>query len=229
MNAIINLGNPRKNMTVVADAILPIYSHDDLKITGVDIYLADNVLMSSATYGAGMTLDALEELKMMSLIGRGDMIVFVGSMGSLNEQRISLGDVVIPNPCGCAYYGFQGLWLQQDEHLLAAVKKALVAREVTYCEYKHGSSFAVFDPHTDHTTYTTKLYEKNVVGVDCGEVFLGMHFARNNEMSAAALLYCSDSPKAHIGDIGMEEFGKRASQLDILLNGIAAHVLRPQV
>ena len=224
MRVIVNFGNPRKDMITVANAVLGSYSRDDLKITGVETYQNDDLILTSAAYGAGMTLDLLCELKGLGALG--DAVIFVGSMGSFNEEEITLGDVVIPNPSGCAYYGFDGLWLRQDVHLLAAVERALAESGVAFREYKHGSSFAVFDPHTDHQTYTSSLYPNDVIGVDCGEVFLGLHFAKNNEMQAAAMLYCSDSPTTHITDIGTDEFNKRAIKRDILLNGIAASVLR---
>jgi hypothetical protein len=226
MKVIVNFGNPRKDMITVADAILGSYSREDLKITGVEIYQKDNLILTSAAYGAGMTLDLLCELKMSGLLELGSAVMFVGSMGSFKEDEITLGDVVIPNPSGCAYYGFDGLWLRQDDQLLISIEKTFAESNVAYREYKHGSSFAVFDPHTDHQTYTSSLYENDVIGVDCGEVFLGLHFAKFNEMQAAAMLYCSDSPTTHIADIGTDEFQKRATKTDILLNGIAASVLR---
>ncbi len=226
MNAIVNFGNPRKNMTIIADIVLGTYSRDDLKLTGVEIYQKDNIFLTSAAYGAGMTLDALQEMKINGLLERGSAIVFIGSMGSLNEEEISLGDVVIPNPCGCAYYGFNGSWVRQDERLLAWLTNALAANGVRYREYKHGSSFAVFDPHSDHKTYTSSLYTNEVIGVDCGEVFIGLQFADENEMRAVVVLYCSDSPNVHIADIGAEEFAKRAAETDLLLNRIGAEVLR---
>jgi purine-nucleoside phosphorylase len=224
MKVIVNFGNPRKDMITVANAVLGSYSRDDLKITGVEIYQNGDLILTSAAYGAGMTLDLLCELK--RLLAFGDAIIFVGSMGSFNEEEITLGDIVIPNPSGCAYYGFDGLWLHQDLQMLASLEKALAENGIAYRQYKHGSSFAVFDPHTDHQTYTSSLYPNDVIGVDCGEVFLGLHFTKINEMRAAAVLYCSDSPTTHIGDIGADEFNKRAIQRDILLNGIAASVLR---
>jgi len=224
MNAIVNLGNPRKGMRVVADAVLGTYSTDDLKITGVEVYRKGNLLLTSATYGAGMTLDSLEELKIKGLVKVDDSIIFVGSMGSLSEEQISLGDIVIPNPCSCAYYGFDGLWLHPDKNLLTVLRTTLADSGINFREYKHGSSFAVFDPHTDHNRYTSSLYGNDVIGVDCGEVFVGIYFADKNQMRAAAALYCSDSPRLHIGDIGIEEFSKRATETDILLNSIAAQI-----
>jgi hypothetical protein len=226
MKVIVNFGNPRKEMTAVADSVLGRCSREDLKITGVEIYQKNNLILTSAAYGAGMTRDLLCELKIKGLLEPGNAVMFVGSMGSFKEEEITLGDVVIPNPSGCAYYGFDGLWLRQDEHLLASVERTLAESGVAFREYKHGSSFAVFDPHTDHQTYTSSLYPNDVIGVDCGEVFLGLHFAKINEMQAAAMLYCSDSPTTHIADIGADEFNKRATKTDILLNGIAASVLR---
>ena len=226
MKAIVNFGNPRKDMTTVANTVLGSYSRRDLKITGVEIYQQDNLILTSAAYGAGMTLDLLHELKIEDLLEPNNAVIFVGSMGSFNEENITLGDVVIPNPAGCAYYGFDGTWLHQDEKLLASVESTLAEHGVAWREYKHGSSFAVFDPHTNHQTYTSSLYSSDVIGVDCGEVFLGLHFARINEMRAAAVLYCSDSPTTHIANVGTDEFNRRATKTDILLNDIAASVLR---
>jgi purine-nucleoside phosphorylase len=229
MKAIINFGNPRKNMSAVADAVLDVHSSIELKITGVELYQSRDLLLTSAAYGAGMTLDLLSELSISGQLQSGDEIVFVGSMGSLNEADITLGDVVLPNPVGCAYYGFDEQWHGQDAKLLVSIKTALAQHAVPYREYKHGSSFAVFDPHTDHQTYSSSLYAKDVIGVDCGEVFLGFHFAGVNGIRAAAVLYCSDSPKTHISDIGADEFTKRANNTDVLLNNIGARVLRREV
>ena len=226
MKAIVNFGNPRKDMAAVADVVLGTYSRDQLKLTGVEIYRNDDLVLTSPVYGAGMTLDALQEMKLNGLTGLGTPIIFVGSMGSLNEQAISLGNVVIPNPVGCAYYGYDGSWIRPDDNLLDALRKALTTRGVRYVEYKHGSSFAVFDPHTDHKSYTSSLYESDVLGVDCGEAFIGLQFAKENEMPAVVVLYCSDSPTVHIADIGAEEFDKRAFEIDILLNHMAVDVLQ---
>lgn len=226
MKAIINFGNPRKDMKFVADAVLSKHSQSQLKITGLETYESNGILLSSAAYGAGMTFDALYELKNTGLIERGDAVIFVGSMGSLCEEEITLGDVVIPHPVCCAYYGFDGLSLWPDRPLLEFVEEALANSGISYREYKHGSSFAVFDPHTDQETYNSSLYANDVIGVDCGEVFLGLHFAQLNEIRAAAVLYCSDSPKTHIADIGIDEFNRRATDWDTLLNNIAAQALR---
>jgi purine-nucleoside phosphorylase len=226
MKAIVNFGNPRKDMAAVADVVLGAYSRDQLKLTGVEIYRKDDFLLTSPVYGAGMTLDALQEMKLNGTIGFGTPIVFVGSMGSLDDQVISLGDVVIPNPVGCAYYGYDRSWIGPDDNLLDSLKKALTTCGVRYLEYKHGSSFAVFDPHTNHKTYTSSLYESDVLGVDCGEVFIGLQFAKENEMHGVVVLYCSDSPTVHIADIGAEEFDKRAFETDILLNRMAVDVLQ---
>ena len=171
-----------------------------------------------------MTLDCLEEMRMSGLLGPNDELVLVGSMGSLSKD-IVLGNVVLPNPCGCAYYGFDGVWLQQDQHLLNRLKEVCADRNIQVSDYKHGRSFAVFDPHTDHVTYQSSLYPADVKGVDCGEVFIGIQFAARQGMKVAAVLYCSDSPEVHIADIGEAEFARRAAETDLLLNTVAAEVL----
>ena len=229
MNAVINLGNPAKDMTLVADNVLGRYSEQRLKLTGVRVYQGDGLLVTSPAYGSGMILDALkemnqEEMNQGPLIGDKDSVIFVGSMGSLN-LKIKLGDIVLPNPCGCAYYGFDGVWLEQDAALLKALKVALTNRDKVPIEYRHGSSFAVYDPHTDHEKYTSSLYDSDVLGVDCGEVFLGIQFAQAKGMKAAAALFCSDSPKDPIAGISETEFEKRAAESDLLLNKIAAQIL----
>jgi len=225
MNAVVNLGNPGKDLTHVAVAALGQYSEQRLKLTGVRVYQRDRLLVTSPAYGSGMILDSLEEMNQKHMIGDKDTIIFVGSMGSLNSN-IQLGDIVLPNPCGCAYYGFDGVWLGQDAEMLRALKVALANRDKAPVEYKHGSSFAVFDPHTDHATYKSSLYDPDVLGVDCGEVFLGIQFALAKGMRAAAALFCSDSPNAHIAEIREKEFEKRAAEFDLMLNKIAAEILK---
>ncbi|MDX6529695.1 MAG: hypothetical protein QOH41_1985 [Blastocatellia bacterium] len=224
MNAIINLGNPSKDMTAVAETVLKGHSCEALKLTGTKLYRKEHLVITSPAYGAGMTLDCLEEMRMRELIRPNDAIILVGSMGSLGA-KINLEDIVLPNPVGCAYYGFDGVWLEQEAQLLEALRKSLGKRGTTAVEYKHGSSFAVFDPHTDITTYKSSLYDDDVDGLDCGEVFIGIQFAGKNGMRAGAVLYCSDSPTFHIQDVGADEFAKRASAADLSLNKIAAEIL----
>jgi len=224
MNAVVNLGNPRKDMAAVADSVLGEYSRDSLKITGMEIYSKETVLLTSAAYGAGMTLDSLQEMTMRELIGPGDAILLVGSMGSLSKD-IVLNDVVLPNPSCCAYYGFEGAWLEQDRHLLNRLREIFAELGIQVSEYRHGSSFAVFDPHTDHVTYKSSLYQDDVKGVDCGEVFVGIQFGADHGLRVGAVLYCSDSPEVHIANIGEAEFAKLASQADRLLNEVAVRIL----
>jgi hypothetical protein len=68
----------------VANAVLGNYSSEDLKITGVEINQKDDLILTSAAYGAGMTLDLLCELKTKELLELQDAVMFVGSMGSFN-------------------------------------------------------------------------------------------------------------------------------------------------
>lgn len=224
MNAVVNLGNPRKDMSAVAHSVLGEYSSDSLKITGIEVYKKEPVLLTSAAYGAGMTLDCLQEMTMSGLIGPDDAILLVGSMGSLSKD-IVLSDVVLPNPSCCAYYGFEGAALEQDQHLLERLKESFAKRRIKVSEYKHGSSFAVFDPHTDHVTYQSSLYQDDIKGVDCGEVFVGIQFGAEHGLRVGAVLYCSDSPEVHIANIGEAEFAKLASRADLLLNEVAARIL----
>lgn len=224
MHAIINLGNPSKDFSRLAEIILKHPQRTNLKITGIPIFSSSEFLLTGAGYGAGMILDCLEELRLEGMIGPGARLVLVGSMGSLSND-ILLGDVVIPEPCLCAYYGFEGQELYQAPEMRKAAASGLKDAGLSAKQYKHGSSFAVFDPHTNHEAYVSSLYDQSVMGVDCGEVFIGISFAYKNEMHPAAILYCSDSPRAHIADIGHEEFNRRAADLDLLLNRIAASVV----
>lgn len=211
-------------MAALANTVVPHTSCESLKLTGIQVYRKEHLLLTSPAYGAGMTLDCLEEMKLRKLIGSGDTLVFVGSMGSLGVE-IKLGDIVLPNPAGCAYYGYEGVWLEQDRDVLDGLRHSLAQREIQAVEYKHGSSFAVFDPHTDLATYTSSLYDDTVAGVDCSEVYVGFDFAGKNVMTKGAVLYCSDSPDVHIADVKETEFARRASDADLLLNQIAAELL----
>lgn len=211
-------------MSVVVSAIMPTYAQTILKITGAHVYSCGELAVTSPLYGAGMVLDGLEEMWAAGLIAPNDSIVLIGSMGSLTNA-FSLGEVVLPNPSLCNYYGFEGREIYQDGALMKSLVGQLKVRGLMPVEYRHGSSFAVFDPHTDHHGYTTSLYEASVVGVDCGEVFIGQEFAQRKDLRAAAMLYCSDTPLTHIADLGEQEFSNRAIACDLLLNTVAAWVL----
>lgn len=225
MNAIINLGNPNKEMNPVVRVVLPNHYQKVLKIAGVRLFVGRDLLITSPVYGAGMILDCLEEMKIQDILRAGDSILLVGSMGSFCDE-IQLGDIVLPNPCVCAYYGYESLELHQDVSFLTGLQAALNQNGRKTIVYRHGSSFAVFDPHTDHSTYKSALYDNSVRGVDCGEVFIGLEFATRSHMRAGAVLYCSDSPGTHVSDIGDEEFARRATDFDVVLNSVAGTVLR---
>lgn len=226
MNATINLGAPNKNTAAIAEKVLGTYSTRILKITGVTVFQGCNLLLTSSCYGAGMTLDCLEELRQIGLLTQGDATILVGSMGALTSN-IRLGDIVLPEPVLCAYYGYRGQELHQDGALMGNLSAQLAKAGLTAKAYRHGSSFAVFDPHTDHSTYTHSAYNSTVDGVDCGEVFIGLQFARQNNLRAGAVLYCSDNPTTHIADIGERQFADLADQKDLALNQVAVTVLRP--
>lgn len=225
MDAIVNLGNPRKEMNPVVRVVVPNQSQRVLKVTGVQLFVGPGLLITSPVYGASMTLDCLEEMKILDTLKAGDSILLIGSMGSLCDE-IELADIALPSPCVCAYYGYDNLELHQDGALLTALQGALEKDGRKTIVYRHGSAFAVFDPHTDHNTYKSSLYDNSVRGVDCGEVFIGLEFATRSHLRAGAVLYCSDSPRSHISDVGEEEFDRRATEFDVLLNTIAAKVLR---
>ncbi len=226
MDAIINLGKPAKDIERIVGRLVQATapSRRMLKITGASVFYARELNIVSPLYGAGMVLDSLQELWEDRAIEDGSRLILVGSMGSLSRE-ISFGKVIAPNPCVCAYYGFAGTELHQDPDLLSRVRFALreVGQELT--EYRHGSSFAVYDPHTDHSTYTSSLYGSSVLGVDCGEAFIGLEFARRKGLAAAVALYCSDDPDKHISDIGYGKFIEMESRFDLLLNTAAAQAL----
>jgi hypothetical protein len=222
MNAIVNLGNPLKDMSGATSVATS--TCRSLTITGVQVFSSAGLLLTSPVYGAGMILDCLEELWTSKLLSPSSSVILIGSMGSLTD-RISLGEIVFPNPSLCQYYGYAGRELHQDESLMEALKAGLQGQGCRPVTYRHGSSFAVFDPHTDHKSYTSSLYDNSVIGVDCGEVFIGLEFGQRRGIPTAAALYCSDSPTSHITDIGEHEFRRRAAENDVLLNTVAATVL----
>jgi len=226
MDAVINLGNPRKESfrSVLAE-VFPNADESMLSITGVDLFCSDSMALTSPAYGVGMTLDTLPAMELKRIITRGDHLVFVGSMGSFSP-RINMGDLVSPNPCLCAYFGFNGIEPRQDDSVLAAIRSTLRKQGRTAIEYRHGSTFTVFDPHTNHEAYTTDLYDNSVEGVDIGEVFVGFEFARRKGMKVGALLYCSDSPKMRIAEIPPAEFSARAAEYDLIINKVAIEALQ---
>jgi len=225
MNLIMNFGNPRKpSFRSIAEALLGEAECINLPITGVDVFRSSTLAVTSPAYGSGMVLDALTEAVINGILGSSDCVVFVGSMGSCSG-RINLGDLVLPNPCLCAYYGFDGIELTQNDRVLTSLHTALREQNRTATEYLHGSSFAVFDPHTDHEAYKINLYGGMVEGVDCAEVYVGLDFAQKQGISAGVLLYCSDSPLKRIRDIPPEEFSARAAEGDLIMNRTAARAI----
>jgi hypothetical protein len=224
VDAIVNLGNPLKKMTDVLRKLLPAASHRALKITGARIWSSRRLLMTSPLYGAAMVRDCLAELWNGGAIQTRDRVILVGSMGSLSDA-IATNDVVLPNPALCAYYGFGNRELRQSPSVMSRLRQQLRASGYPVKVYRHGSSYAVFDQHTDHTTYKNRLYGNRVSGVDCGEVFVGMEFLKAQRVLVGAILYCSDSPGDHILNVGHRTFAKRAANYDLLLNEVAAQAL----
>ena len=225
MDTVLNLGMPSKDLCHTFELIQPVSPKIRLKITGVEVHIGLNIQMTSPVYGAGMTLDCLEEMLRNGFLAAHDKVVMVGSMGSLNET-IRIGDVVLPNPSRCAYYGYQEHELVQNPGLLSALQAELTEDGIAATTYKHGSSFAVFDPHTDHASYTSSLYDELVKGVDCGEVFVGLEFACRSNLRVGAVLYCSDGADRHISAIDTKEFDRRAAEFDHRLNRVAVRAIR---
>lgn len=224
MDAIVNLGNPLKKMTHVLSKLLPGSRHRALKITGARIWSSPRFLITSPLYGAAMVRDCLAELWNGSAIQAHDRVILAGSMGSLNDT-IATNDLVLPNPALCAYYGFKGRELHQSLAVMGRLRQQLRARGYPAKVYRHGSSYAVFDQHTDHATYKSTLYGNRVSGVDCGEAFIGMEFLQRRRVLVGAVLYCSDSPRNHILNVGNRTFARRAADYDLLLNEVAVHAL----
>lgn len=220
MNVVINLGDPAKDYTSLARDLLQIKTSGRCKLTGVRWSAAESTAITSPAYGAAMVVDTLTEFVHDGFLGADSSVILVGSMGSLSS-RIALEDVVMPNPCKCAYYGFQNQTVSQDPELERLLIAELRRSAIAVKEYIHGSSYAVFDRHLDHATYRSAVYDNTVEGVDCGEVFLGLELSHRLGIPAAAVVYCSDSPSKKISDIGWAEFSARAADMDRALNAAA--------
>src|SRR5438128_6503814 len=106
MNVVMNLGDPSKDYAALARKLLHVDSDGQCKLTGVRWFAERSIALTSPAYGGAMVVDTLSEFLQDGLLQTGEMLVLVGSMGSLTSH-IVLEDVVLPNPCRCAYYGFQ--------------------------------------------------------------------------------------------------------------------------
>jgi len=224
MKTIFNFGDMHKDFKPVAKNILGNYKIYQIPITNNLVFYNDHVQIVDACYGPSTVLDSLSMLKIMGRLKKNDKIVFVGSMGSLTN-KIDLDNIVIPTEICCNYFGYDGKILNPSKNLLEKLIAVLNKRKIKFKTYRHGSSIAVFDSHTDHKAYTSSLYDKSVVGLDCSEAFIGTHFCKENKMERVILFYCSDDPTKHIADLPKEEFDKRALKFDNMLNSIAYDVL----
>src|SRR5438270_11482113 len=115
MNLIVNLGIPTKCLYGVIQALLSSPSAKKLKISGAEISFDKTLQITSPVYGAGQTLDCLEELHLGGGINSGDQMILVGSMGSISATGIALDDIVAPETVSCAYYGFSKKRLKPDQ------------------------------------------------------------------------------------------------------------------
>lgn len=219
MHLILNLGNPSKAVAQLLPA-LAAAEQIELPLTGVRLCRHGAVIVSTPVYGAGMTRDALFEIgtRFSSL----SQLLLIGSMGSLAEGHISVGEFAAPVDCQCAYYGYAGQRIRPDEVLVELMSNYVRGRQGCIVRrYHHGSSFAVFDHNFDHSTYVSKIYDSEITGLDCGESFIGLKFAQDHKMRAAAFLYCSDDPSRKIGGIRADQFAALAKDYDVLLNEAA--------
>ncbi|MBR9692124.1 nucleoside phosphorylase [Candidatus Woesearchaeota archaeon] len=224
MKTIFNFGDPHKDFTPIADAVLKEYKIEHIPITNNRLFYNEDLQIVDAAYGSGPVLDSLTMMKNMGKLEEGDEVLFLGSMGSLSKD-IKLEEYVVPSELYCAHFGNEGKILVPDKALLGRLEKALKDSNVSAKRYNHGSVMAVFDPTTDHENYTNSMYDESVTGIDCSESYLGMKFCKENGFIGAVLLYCSDDPENHIGNISKEEFDKRALERDKWMNIIARETL----
>lgn len=227
MNTIFNFGDAHKNFEPVAKNILGKYSISQIPITNNRIFYNNKVQIVDACYGPLMVLDSLSMLKLMGKINEKDCIIFVGSMGSLTN-KINLNDIVMPSEVYCNYFGYNGKVLRPSPDIKEKIVFAK-KNKIKFKQYKHGSAMGVFDPTTNHKTYTSSLYDKSVIGLDCCETYIGMNFCLENKIRCIALLYCSDDPVKHITNLSKKEFDKRALKFDKLLNKQAYQILAEEV
>ena len=227
MKTILNFGDPHKNFKPIADRILKNYEIENIPITNCKMYHNKNYQIIEASYGRAMTLDTLSMLNIMNKIKANDKILFLGSMGSLTE-RLKLDELVIPTEVRCyclneKYKNFlnKGI-IKPDTQLLEKTLSTIPHAK----KYIHGSVLGVFDPTTNHQTYNNLLYEEDVEGLDCTEAFTALEFCKQNNMRGSILLYCSDNPTNHIGDISKKEFDKRALKLDLEMHKYAIEIFK---
>ena len=228
MDTIFNFGDPHKNFEPIAKKILGKYSISQIPITNNKLFYNDKVQIVDACYGSSMVLDSLSMLKLIGKIKEKDNVIFVGSMGSLSG-RIDLNDIVVPSEIYCNYFNYKGKVLNSSENLNKKMISALNKNKIKFKQYKHGSARAVFDPTTDHKGYSSSLYDKSVLGLDCCETYIGTIFCIENKINSATLLYCSDDPKKHISDLPKKEFDARALKFDKLLNKWAYQILTEKI
>lgn len=226
MDTLFNFGIPSKDTNSLAQEILGDHKKLVIPITGITAYAGRGKQITSPCYGVELTWDTLSMMKEMELINQNDKIVFLGSMGSLNK-KIKTMDMVVPVEAVSDYLEqvFHAKNAVPDSFLLSKLEKILNEKGGYYVKYKHGSDAGVFDPRLNHLNYKHEVFGKDILGVDCGEVFIGMHFCNRNKIKSVALLYCSDDPNAKIKEIPREEFNRRAVERDMLINKIGYELL----
>lgn len=229
MDTLFNLGAPSKDVGSLAKEILIDYKKAIIPITGITAYVGEGKQITSPCYGVELTWDTLNMMKEIELINQNDRIVFLGSMGSLNK-KIKTMDLVVPIEAVSDYLGqvFHAENAVPDAVLLSKLENILNEKGEYYVKYKHGSDAGVFDPRLNHANYKHDVFGKDIVGVDCGEVFAGMHFCNRNKIKCVSLLYCSDDPDAKIKEILKDEFDKRARERNELINKIGYELLNSE-
>lgn len=221
MDTLFNFGDVYKDFEPIARDILGSFDTFRIPITNTPVFHNDRLQIVSSCYGAGLVRDALMGLKHLNKFKEGDVLIGLGSNGSLTKD-IHLDELLLPLSFSCKYYGFKGNVLKPNKEVVDVLKSSLIELGNDVIHYRHGSVYAVFDEHTDHERYTNSLYSDiEAACIDCGESYILSEFARSNNLRSGVLLYCSDDPIKHISDLPREEFDERAVRFDKLINRLA--------
>lgn len=227
MNTLFNFGCPSKDYSRLAEELLGDYKIVRIPVTDITTYLGKNMQIVSPCYGTELTWDTLSMMKDIDLIDKKDNIIFLGSMGSLDSNKIKMYDIVIPVTAIADYLEpvFKVKEIKPNKHLLSRLEDILDRKGVKYVKYNHGPDLGVCDPRLNHINYKHATFGKWITGVDCGETFVGMCFCERNNIKAVTLFYCSDDPSARIKEIPKREFERKAKENDALINRIGHELL----
>jgi hypothetical protein len=246
------MGCVAKDFEPIAKALLKNCKKRTLPVIGRPVYVGRDVQIVASCYGGSMVMDAFKPDKSTKkitepLLADTKQIIFVGSMGALAKKRtqdslipdIEFKKLFLPTKVFPFYANFFfGSEIQQnkaslnltdgciepDQELSLRIEKYLQKHGLAYSKFSHGTSMAVWGPYVDHATYTYDLSDDLVGSLDL-ELYFGLKICKDNNIKAAALMYCIDLPKLKISDIPQEEFEKTEKEMDFLLNKVAFDVL----